>query len=664
MYLFSEFSIFPLTLLLAFWALGGWLIVSRFELPAYERGLIGLGVGLTVSTLLANLTGRILPTAVAFWLAGALTLVIGIALAWPLRRDLFPHEALQPGQWLAFLLLAFFLTLIGRGLGIFDDYQNLPQISSMALGDLPPHFVYDPRLLWSYHYFLLMIAAQFTRLASAGPWASLDLARGLTLALTLFLAGMLALRLTRSRVVAILSGAFLFFVGGARWILLLLPASLLNRISSTVGLIGSGADTGPNLATALYKYWKIQGLGPMPFPFIYGSGLDPSLTMAHAGYGASAVMLVLLVILLAGKGHRWVQQAVLAILLAALALANEVTFVFVYAGLIFSVLLWVITKRSFKLPASLWSFAPALIGGGVIALLQGGVFTGVLLGLFGHVSGAETGEALYKVSFSLRFPAVLSAHLGTLSLFNPLHWFVVLAETGLSVLVLPWAFKHGWSLVREERWLEAAWVFSMLPSLLTIFVEYTGNAGPTALSRMTAHFLMVLKLYAVPLLWLWARGKSESIKGALLGWGLASALSGVAIFSLQIAAMPNPVYAEFLSYLDAKMYAQHWGTLEPGALVFDLSPVRGTTVLGLHTLSGFNYGPPTYPEWIELSANPNPAAFNASGFRYLYLDLSYWRKYADHFANPCVVKLDDIRETGTDGQVTDQRILLDVGMCR
>jgi hypothetical protein len=368
-----------------------------------------------------------------------------------------------------------------------------------------------------------------------------------------------------------------------------------------------------------------------------------------------------MVILLAGKGRGWVQQAILAVLLAALSLANEVTFAFVCAGLIFSVLLWVITNRSFKLPASLWSWAPAFIGGGVIALLQGGVFTGVLLG---RVSGTEAGEALYKVSFSLRLPAVLSAHLGTLSLFNPLHWFVILAETGLVVLVLPWAFKHGWSLVREEKWLEAAWVFSMLPSLLTIFVEYTGNAGPTALSRMTAHFLMVLKLYAVPLLWLWARGKSESIKGALLGWGLASALSGVAIFSLQIAAMPNPVYAEFLSYLDAKMYVRHWGTLEPGALVFDLSPVRGTTVLGLHTLSGFNYGPPTYPEWIELSANPNPAAFNASGFRYLYLDLSYWRKYADHFANPCVVKLDDIRETGTDGQVTDQRILLDVGMCR
>ncbi len=664
MYLFSEFSPLPLLALLTLWAAGGYLILSRFELPAHERVLAGFGVGLTLSALLANLTGRFLPTTFAFWLAGALTFGIGLALAWPVWRNLLVREVFQPGQWLAFAVIVFTLTLIGRGLGIFDDYQNLPQISSMALGDLPPHFAYDPRLLWSYHYFLLLVAAQFTRLADAGPWAAMDLARGLTLALTLFLGGMLAQRLTRSRLAALYTGLFLFFVGGARWVLLLLPASLLNQISSSVTLIGSGADTGTNLVTALYKYWKIQGLGPLPFPFAYGSGLDPSLSMAHAGYGASAFMLLFLVLLLAGKGRGWVQQSIIAILLAALALANEVTFAFVYAGLVFAVLLWMLANRSFKLPASVWNWAPAVIGGGIIALLQGGIFTGVLLGLVGRFSGAEAGQALYKVSFALRLPAVLSAHVGTLSLFNPLHWFVILAETGLVVLALPWTFKHGWNLVREEKWLEAAWIFSMVPSLLTIFVEYTGNAGPTALSRMTAHFLMVLKLYAVPLLWLWAQNRAEGLRNALFGWGLASALSGIAIFSLQIAAMPNPVYAEYLGNLDAKIYAKHWGRLEAGAWVFDPSPTRGTTVLGMHSLSGINYGPPTYPEWIALSENPDPLALNASGYRYVYLDLPYWRKFADHFANPCVLLIDQVEEAGADGKVTDMRILMDIGSCK
>jgi len=127
-------------------------------------------------------------------------------------------------------------------------------------------------------------------------------------------------------------------------------------------------------------------------------------------------------------------------------------------------------------------------------------------------------------------PAVLSAHLGTLSLLNPIQWFVILAETGLVIFALPWVVKYGLQLVRAEKWLEAAWVLSIIPSLLTVFTEYTGNAGPTALSRMTAHFLLILKIYAVPLLWLWARERSEAVQNHLLGWGLAASLSGLALF--------------------------------------------------------------------------------------------------------------------------------------
>ncbi|MCX7756648.1 MAG: hypothetical protein N2117_15580 [Anaerolineales bacterium] len=678
MYLFSELSSLPLFLLLALWAAGGWLILSRFNVPDHERGLLGLGVGLTFAALLANLTARLLPTTPAFWLAGVLTLLVGLGFAWPRKLNLtvssfrLAFSTAPFLQWLVFLSLAFFLTLIGRGLGIFDDYQNLTQLSSMALGDIPPHFVYDSRILWSYHYFLLLVAAQFTRLADAPPWVAMDVARGLTLALTLFYGAFLAQRLTGSRVVAVLSAAFLFFAGGARWILLLLPAGLLSRISNAVTLIGSGADSGANLAAVLYNNWKIQGLGPFPFPFFYGSGLDASLAMAHAGYGASMFMLVLLVILLftaslentANGQASWRQQIVLATLLGALALANEVTFAFLYAGLIFAVLVWTLRHRTLKLPASLWFFAPALIGAGLIALLQGGVFTGVLLGLVGRFSGAETGEALYKVSFSLRWPTVLSAHLGTLSLFNPLHWAVILAETGLVVFALPWVLRYGWRCLREEQWLQAGWVFSMLPSLLTIFLEYTGNAGPTALSRMTAHFLMVLKFYAVPLLWQWGREKSETVRVVLLGGGFAAILSGMGLFSLQIPAMPNPIYAEFLEPIDAKMYQRHWGTLQPGALVFDTTPQRGPTVLGLHTRSGIHYGPPTYPEWYALSESPDPFAMRRAGFRYLYLERAYWQKFADHFTHSCVQILDDLRETASDGRLTAQRVLLDVETCQ
>ena len=683
MYLFSELNFLIVIPLLALWALGGWLILARtFDLNPTERGLAGLGVGLTVAALLSNLLARFLPTTAAFWLAALLTVALGTALSWPLKRDMFPPEAFQPGQWLLFAFIVFVFTLMGRGLGIFDDHQNLPQISSMALGDIPPHFAFDPRVLWSYHYFLLLVAAQFTRLAAAAPWVSIDFARGLTLALTLAFGGMLAYRLTYSRIAAALSAAFLFFVGGARWILLLLPARLLQAASSSVTLIGSGADSGANLTLALTKYWNIYGLGPLPFPFMYGSGLDSSLVMSHAGYGASMVMLSLLLVLLAssqisswksipekheGQWRGWIAQVVMAVLLAALALANEVTFTFLCLGLVFAVFIWAIKNRSLRLPASLWGWAPAFIGGGLLAIAQGGVFTGVIIGALGHLTGSKA-EALYQVSFVLRLPTVLSAHLGTLSLLNPIQWFVILGETGLVIFALPWVIKYGLQLVRDEKWLEAAWVISIIPSLLTVFLEYTGNAGLTALSRMTAHFLLILKIYAVPLLWVWARERSETVKTALLGWGLAACLSGLALFSLQIAAMPNPVSAEFLDNLDAKMYAKHWGTLDSNALVFDTSVIRATTVLGLHTLSATNngapYGSPSDSTFLALEADPDPYRFNAAGFRYLYLDLPFWRKYGTLFENPCAVTIDEMQETAVDGKVSDLRALLDVGNCK
>lgn len=666
MYLFSELNFFPLIILLALWSLGGYLMVTRiFDLDSAERPWIGLGVGLTIATLLANVLARFLPTSIAFWLSALLTLGLGLALAWPLKlRETFTRENLQLGRWLLFVVAVFVFTLIGRGLGIFDDYQNLPQIPSMALGDIPPHFAFDPNLIWSYHYFLLLVAAQFERLTGAAPWVALDLARGLTLALTLSLGGVLAYRLTRSQIAATLSVSLLFFAGGARWILLLLPARLLEMASSGIQMIGSGADTGPNLNTALYKYWDIQGLGPLPFPFAYGSGLDASLVMAHAGYGTSMVMLVLLAVLLATRiSGGWKSQAVLAVLLAALSLANEVTFVFLYAGLIFALLVWVIKQRRLTLPKSLLQVLPAMIGGGLLAMVQGGVFTGILVGWLGRLTGTQT-EALYKVSFAMRMPTVLSAHVGNLSLLNPVDWFVILAETGLVILALPWVIKYGLELARDEKWLEAAWIFSMVPSLLTVFVEYTGNAGPTALSRMTAHFLLVIKIYAAPLLWLWVRERSETIKITALAWGLAACLSGLSLFSLQLAAMPKPIYAEYLDHLDAKIYEKYWGTLPRDAQVFDPDPLRALTILGLHATSSNSYGPPSNPTFVALITNPTPHRINAAGYRYVYFDLPYWRKYASRFEDKCVVKLEQLEETGSDGKTSNLRWLLDVSACR
>ena len=673
MYLVTELNPLYFVIILSIWALGGWLIAARlFKLAARERGLLGLGLGVILSNWSANWLARFLPPLAAFWASALLILGIGLTLAWFLQpkerrtprqvvSELFPPESLQLRQWIVFGIIFFVFTLIGRGLGIFDDYQNLPPVSTMAAGDIPPHTAFDPRLRFGYHYFQLLLAAQFVNLLQTGPWVALDLARGLAISLTIMLTGLLAFRLTASKLAAALSALFFTFAGGARWILLLLPAALLNRLSSSITLIGSGADSGPNLAITLYKAWKIEGGGPTPFPFLYGSGLDPSLSMAHTGFGSSAILIVLLLLLLVeNRQSRWANP-VLVILLASMALANEVTFAFLYVGLAFAFLLWAWMKRSLRLPAPLWGWVAVLAAAGLLSLLQGGMLTELTFGVIERAtSGSES--TLYRVGFALAAPAVLSAHLGELSLLNPLHWFAILAETGLAIFALPWVLRYWRDETSSARWISAAWLASSIPSLLVVFFDYTGNAGPTAISRMIAHFGLVAKMYAVPLLWRWASQKSDDVKIGLVVWGLATCLSGLALFGVQMQAMPNPIYAEFLEDLDAKMYQKYWNTFAPDTMVFDENYLRGITVSGRPAIAALNFGA-TLPEWDVLAAKPAPRLLKAAGYDYIYHDLKFANRYGALLQDSCVKLIGELEEKNKNGEVVDIRRILQITDC-
>jgi len=707
MYLFSELNILPALLLLALWTLGGWLITARtFDLPAHERILVGLGVGLVTGTWLANWLARFVGPDLAFWGAALLTIALGLAMSWPLNRSLFTgspnsewkvptHRAnvssvkqpggrvFQPGGLLLFLFFVFVFTLIGRGFGFFDDHQNLAPVSIMATGDIPPHFSYNPDLRFGYHYFLLLVASQFVRLAAAGPWTALDLARGLTLTLTLTYGGFVAVRITKSKLAGAASMVFMAFAGGARWLFFLLPLVLQRQLSSSITLIGSGADTGPNLITAIYKNWKIEGAGPLPLPFMFGSGLDPSFSMFHNGWGTSAITLALLLMLLAGvmesthkfsmesthdllsKSFSTVRQRLasipIIILLASMALANEVTFAFLYFGLAFAALTWMLLKRTWRLPRSLWMWVGMLFIGGVFALIQGGMFTEIARGWVDRQVSGGGGSTYFKVGFALGLPTVLSAHLGYLSMLKPLLWVAILGETGLAIFAIPIVLRKLPVFSREENWLEAAWVGSIIVSLLMVFVVYTGNAGPTAASRMQAHFLTVVKIYAIPLLWVWLRGRGENMKIAVFAWGLAAIFSGISMFGLQIAAMSNPVYAIYLDPLDAQMFTRQWDQLAPHSMVFDPTYPRAATILGRPIRSSITMGE-TLPEWNAFYNNPDPYKLKAGGYDYLYVDLKYLTKYSGLIQQSCVKLVDNV-ETKSGPNVADGRYLYQLTSC-
>lgn len=105
---------------------------------------------------------------------------------------------------------------MARGLAIFDDYAHLPILSLMAAGDFPPHFAYDPTILYGYHHFLLLVSARIMRVATWTPWNALDAARALAFVLALTLAILWERRVTGHPLGAGLGALALLLVSGTR----------------------------------------------------------------------------------------------------------------------------------------------------------------------------------------------------------------------------------------------------------------------------------------------------------------------------------------------------------------------------------------------------------------------------------------------------------------
>lgn len=666
MYLFSELQIFPLLLVFVLWGIGGWLMtLGWFDLEPHERGFIGLGIGLVVANWLGNFLARLLPMSVAFWASALFTLALGLLAAWPLHRNLLLQwRHVRWAGWLLFAVAVVVFTLIGRGLGMLDDFQNLPLSSLMATGDIPPHFPGRPDTRFGYHYFLILLGVQFMRVASAPPWTALDLARALSLALAIVFTGFIAWRLTRNKMVACISGAFFALAGGTRWLLLLLPGSLLNKMSSELTLIGSGRVTADNLFDALSRSWQVSGSGPIAFPFAFANGVNTPALMTHNGYGVLPNVILLLLLLLAGRQRTWWSGIPLLILLSSLALANEVDFVILYLGVALIAILWIVQNKSIRPPQSAGFWVGVVVLAGIFAMIQGGMATEIIYERF--VPSASPSDSYFEVGFSLVPPAVISSHLGKLSILNPLQLLAALFEIGPMILSLPLILIWGYKALRKEEWFLAAVVASAIPSLLSIFVEYAGNAGITATTRLLSNLFFVCSVFAMPLVWLWLQGKAEWKHNVAYALATMAMLGGMILFAIELIAIPRPVYGEFVSDMDARFYEEYWDRLTPAsAWVFDPSTSRAPTLFGRQANSTIRWGV-QQPEFLALVENPNPYRLNAAGYSYVYAEKEYWKVHAVQLEQPCVNVLETVEGARlSHGElIPDFRRLADISECK
>ena len=289
------------------------------------------------------------------------------------------------------------------------------------------------------------------------------------------------------------------------------------------------------------------------------------------------------------------------------------------------------------------------------------MLTEIALRALGRVSPQAS---YYDATFGFVWPpAVISSHLGALSLLNPFQLLAAFLEFGPMVLVFPLVILHGVAAWKGARYAEAAVSMGGLLSLGLVFVQYGGIAGPTATTRLYGLFGEVCLIYAVPLAWLYLERRGTRLQTLGIVTGLAAVFSGLVMLGIQFTAIPRPVASTFLDQLDAQMFRRHWNTLPSGSMVFDPQPSRAVTVFGRAVEAQVDLSGPT-EEYVRLAENPVPARLRAAGFDYLYADRGYWQRHQEALSADCVRPVDEVVDIlSATGEVGDFRRLVDLRGC-
>jgi hypothetical protein len=424
------------------WSFGGFLIlINTIKTQRHESTLLGLGLGLVLQVWLANLTGRFLAPVPAFWLSAGLVFALGLGLTLGLKSWKTAREALRfpLGQWLAFIVLLYIFFMIGRGLAIFDDYQNLPVTSMLAAGDIPPHFPLNPALSFDYHYLLLLNAAQWMRTGGFPTWAALDFSRAIFFSLAILYAFFLGQRLTHGKDGGILTALFTALAAVCVDIALSARQAALGNLRARHNDWFRPGD-GQQPENGAFQAWAIEGGGPFPFPFAYGNGFHTPAVMEHDGTGLMGLAIALLIILFFERWKSKGGMVVVAALLAAQAITDEIWFVF-FLGAFVVVYVARLLRPGKENRREIWTALVVLaLLPGLIALIQGGVLSGAAAGIAARIigRGGTAQNQYYSLGFRLRLPpAFVSAHLGTLALTNWAQAFTAAAEVGPIFLLLP-----------------------------------------------------------------------------------------------------------------------------------------------------------------------------------------------------------------------------------
>jgi hypothetical protein len=643
------------------WTLGGYFLVYRFfNLDPGESLITGFGVGMVSYLFLSNFTARFFEPIVGYTLPGVLIFAAGYLSVYKNIPRTFSKGQLW--QWILIIagisLIAFFF-LISRGISLYDEYRNLPIISQMGIGIIPP--TYESQGPMGVHYGFQLFCASLMTIGGFFSWSAFDLGKSIVWGYNIIMVVLIAQRYLRVWWKSVLTGIIFVFAGGTRYLLFLLPSSWMNQIDKLIDLRGTSSQMAGPFSTALHMPWTIDGGPPGSYIFGFMNGIYPNYVIAHAGTGTLSITIFFLFWLLVQRERSKWSIAIYTILLSAWALTWESSYGLFGLGIGLTGIYFLICRRDLLKNYFYNSFLPALLSVPIVSF-EGGVFTDRLGSLI--VSAVQTGGSLGYTSkdflgFSLRLPiAVLSSHLGNLTLTEPFLILVAVAELGLVVLFLPWisAFLYrrfrGGELI-AGIFLSSTWLGFLIPC----FIGFTLDRDIT---RLTAYaigaWIIVLSIDVLS-------RKKWSIFQISGGLVLAiMCIGGIENLYRELPAISTPLNSYYVRDLDVEVSSEFWGKLPKTCKIFDPAGFRALIITGCTTDITYRNSYDILPQWQELNADPSPSKLHEAGYDYVYFDLKNWERLTpntrDQYKTKCVVLLKKI-------QVAEQaRRLFQINNCK
>jgi hypothetical protein len=613
------------------WCVGGWLIVSHvFKLGGEERLVVGIATGFLLFIGFANLFSHVFDNGTPYWSSALVILAFGISVAWRSHKKpwLDKSDLKSWGQLLALGLLTWLFFSIQLGLGLFDDFEQLPMISIMGTGDIPPHFYLDPDFYFAYHYGLQVWAASLIQQARLLPWSAWDLTKAVAIALTIVLGWIYVKRLTHNHVAATLGSILLTLASGTRWLFLFLPYSTLVKIQEDLKLVNSATDIGSDFASVIASPMAMAGQGLVPFPFAYHNGIFTPVISVLGHSGAIPYVIALVFLLLVGRhGINFPGMLILSMIFAVMALGAENLFTFVWIALV--VILITVFFQKFKhmegpVRKQIFLWAGVLVISALLSAFQGGFITETVRSILARLFGEVAMQSSNVYHFSLRWPPGLyTAHLGVLSVSRPLEFLTLVMELGPTLFLGPLAIYYSIRCIRRGDWATASLgIGGFLLILFPFFIAYGVDRSTT---RLPATGLWLWLLICIPLLWRLARNRGRWGRNlGMIFYGLL-VFGALIIFGVQLTTMPNPQNTYFVNPADARFARMYYDQLPDSAQILDKTPYRAVTIFGRAVRAYVSVYDPL-PGWQALIDNPQPATVLEAGYQYIYMDNDWWSK--------------------------------------